>query len=83
MMLGLFWKRTSANAFFYAVAVGTPLALIWYLLGNPFGIVAFIPSAAATIIILVVGSLMSKEPVSPGYLQYKNARDEYKAEQKI
>lgn len=72
----LLWPRVNATAAFWASVAGGTLAAVWHFAGSPFGIAPLWPSCALGLALLVILTLMAKEPVSEGYKKYQAALKE-------
>jgi len=64
MIIGLYWKKVDTNGVFWSMLTGTVVGTIWHSLGNPFGIAVLWPAFAATLLVLVVMTLLAKKPES-------------------
>lgn len=73
LVVALFWKRVNSRSAFWAMLIGGIVAAGWFFGGNPFGISAFWPAAAVTLIVLIPLSLTNREPVSQEHLRYTEA----------
>jgi len=66
LVMGIFWKRVTPTAAFWGSLVGVVGSTYWFAAGHPFGISGIWPCGAATIIIIVVLTLITgKDPVPP------------------
>jgi SSS family transporter len=61
-MVGVAWKRANRAGATACMTVGLGTAIIWYALGQPFGVMAALPSIAASLVALVVVSSMTSPP---------------------
>jgi SSS family solute:Na+ symporter len=59
---GYLWKRATATGAFLSILSGAGIALLWNILGTPFGLHPMLPAALASAIALVVGSYLSEPP---------------------
>ncbi len=78
IIVGMFWKRVSARSAFLTIAITAVITVIWLILGCPFGIIPAWISVILGAILLVVFTLMEKEPVSDGYKKMRAVMDKYK-----
>ena len=88
LLFGIYWKRTSNSAGFAGLLVGGTLSTVWYVLGNPFGVQPFWPGLLSSVVIIVVGSLLSgKGAVSQDYVAFRNrlvaAQDRFREQGKL
>ena len=77
LAIALFWPRVTKEAAFYSLTVGSLLAAIWFVAGNPFGVQPLWPSIVVGLLILCVITMHSTESVSEGYRKYREALQEY------
>ncbi|KIL48488.1 hypothetical protein KP78_15710 [Jeotgalibacillus soli] len=68
VILGLNWKRGTAAGAIASMIGGFSTALIWYLIGNPFGLNEVIPGVFVSFLLFIGVSLITK-PVPKGSLQ--------------
>lgn len=81
LAVALFWPRVTKEAAFWSLCVGASLAGAWHFAGNPYGLQPLWPSLGVGLALLSVMTLLSKEPVSPGYRRYREVMAEYGAKQ--
>jgi SSS family solute:Na+ symporter len=79
LLFALFWPRVNARAGFWSILLGGSTAAVWFFTGNSFGMEPLIPAAVIGITTLLILTIMSKEPVSPGYSSYQELLKEYDA----
>lgn len=80
LVMALLWPRVNSNAAFWSILGGGLLAAGWHFAGSPFGVAPLWPSAVLGVGLLVILTLLSKEPVSEGYKRYQAALEEAKAD---
>lgn len=80
LVVAVFWPRVDSRAAFWSMLVGGLLAGYWHFAGNPYGISSLWPSLIVGVPILLVLTLMAKQPESEGYLNYKQALAEAETE---
>lgn len=61
VILGLFWKGVTPVAGVFSMWSGLALAVAWQLLGQPFGWHPVFVGLPASIVVLVIGSLLTKD----------------------
>lgn len=83
LVVALFWKRVNSRSAFWSMLFGGIVAAVWFFSGNPFGISAFWPAAAVTLIVLIPVSLTNKDPISQEHLRYKDALKYMQEEEEI
>lgn len=71
LAVALFWPRVTKEAAFWSLCVGGALAGIWHFAGNPYSVQPLWPSLGVGLTILCGMTLLSKEPVSPGFRRYR------------
>lgn len=64
MIIGLYWKKVDENGVFYSMLTGTIVGTVWHHLGNPFGIAVLWPAFAATMLVLVIMTLLNRKAES-------------------
>lgn len=74
LMVAVLWPRVSPGAAFWSMLIGGIIASFWHFANSPFNVAPLWPGAAATLLILIPVSLMSKEKVSAGYKLYREMR---------
>ena len=62
VVLGVYWRRGTRAGATSSMVAGTAVALIWMVVGKPFGIHGFIPGVTVSLVVFVVVSLMTKPP---------------------
>lgn len=77
LLTALYWPRVTKDAAFWSLCFGGLLAAIWNFANNPFGVQPLWPSMGVGMAILVGMTVLSKEPVSPGYRRYQEVLVEY------
>ena len=82
LAIALFWPRVTKDAAFWSLCIGGLLAAAWHFANNPFGVQPLWPSLGLGLAILVVLTLLSKEPISPGYRRYQEVLAEYEKNSK-
>ncbi len=58
LLFGIYWKRTSPIGTLASMITGATMAIIWHILGNPFGLHGFIAGAISSLIVIVVATLI-------------------------
>lgn len=81
IIVGIFWKRVSARSAFLTIAITATATTLWIVLGTPFDIIPAWISVVLGTILLIVFTLLEKEPVSEGYIRMRSIMDKYKDEQ--
>ncbi len=67
LILGLFWRRTSAAGAVAGMLTGAVVTIVWRLwLKTPTGLYELIPGVLAATLAVVVGSLLRPDPRDPG-----------------
>ncbi len=80
LLIALHWKRVNQDSAFWAMVTGGGLAAIWHFAGSPYGLPPLYPSLVLGLVVLVVMTIMNKEPVSEGYKLFKQMEREYDEE---
>lgn len=80
LLIGIYWKRMSSAAAFWSMLIGGSGALIWFILGNPFGVEPAWPGIGCTLLLSILISLFSKDRTAPGYVCWKKLEKEYDLE---
>lgn len=62
ILFGIYWRRTTRWGVTTSMFVGSIVALIWMLIGKPFGIHGFIPGISIGLILIIIVSLLTKPP---------------------
>jgi len=62
VVLGVYWRRGTRAGATSSMVIGTAVALIWMVVGKPFGIHGFIPGVTVSLVVFVVVSLLTKPP---------------------
>lgn len=62
MYVGFLWRGATATAGMYSIIGGGGMALLWYLLKEPFGLPPLVPSLILSILLLIVISLFTEKP---------------------
>lgn len=62
ILFGIYWRRTTRWGVTTSMFVGSTVALIWMVIGNPFGIHGFIPGISIGLIVIIIVSLLTKPP---------------------
>jgi SSS family solute:Na+ symporter len=60
LLFGIYWKRTSPTATLVSMVTGATTAVVWTRLGNPFGLHGFIAGTSVALLIIVIGSLLTR-----------------------
>ncbi len=63
-VLGLYWRRPNRAGTLASMIGGCAVALVWMVLGNPFGLHGFIPGMAVSLLLYVTVSLLTAPPSS-------------------
>ena len=79
LIISLLWKRVDSSSGFYALLVGSVVAMGWHLASNPFGIQPLWPALGISLLLLVILTLRNKAPVSDSYSRYESILQEYEA----
>lgn len=69
LVIALFWPRVDSRAAFWSMLLGGGVAFVWHIAGNPY-VTSLWPALAVCIPVLVVLTLMAKEPVYEKHAQY-------------
>ena len=80
VVIALFWPRVDARAAFWSMLLAGVVAAIWHFSGNPYGLVPLYPSMLVGLPVMVILTLMAKDPIAPGAAKYMAAKAEYEAE---
>lgn len=78
IMVAMVCKKVNNHAAFWSMLFGGGIAIVWFFLGNPFGIEPLWPSLIATVVILAGFILFTKEPVYEGYRRLHDDLEKYK-----
>jgi SSS family solute:Na+ symporter len=78
LMIALYWPRVNNKSAFWSIAFGGIVAAVWFFAGNPYGIEPLWPSIIVAFAVLVPLTVMSKEKVYKGNLEYKASLEEFK-----
>lgn len=62
ILFGIYWRRTTRWGVTTSMFVGSIVALIWMVIGEPFGIHGFIPGISIGLIVIIIVSLLTKPP---------------------
>lgn len=62
ILFGIYWRRTTRWGVTTSMFVGSIVALIWMVIGKPFGIHGFIPGISIGLILIIIVSLLTKPP---------------------
>jgi len=62
ILFGIYWRRTTRWGVTTSMFVGSIVALIWMVIGKPFGIHGFIPGISIGLIVIIIVSLLTKPP---------------------
>lgn len=62
ILFGIYWRRTTRWGVTISMFVGSIVALIWMVIGKPFGIHGFIPGISIGLILIIIVSLLTKPP---------------------
>jgi len=73
LVVAAFWPRVDSRAAFWSMLTGGVIAAVWHFAGNPFGITSLWPSLIVGVPVLVILTLMAKQPVDEGYARYEKA----------
>lgn len=61
VMIGAAWSRANAIGGMVSFATGLVTAIIWYMLGQPFGLMPMIPAFGVGIFFIITGSLVGEK----------------------
>lgn len=79
MLFSLFWKRTTREAAVCGMLAGGVMVFVWNLLIKPiggiFGIYELLPAFVVSCIVIVVVSLLTKEPSKQIYDEFEMAKN--------
>lgn len=79
MLFSLFWKRTTREAAVCGMLAGGVMVFVWNLLIKPmggiFGIYELLPAFVVSCIVIVVVSLLTKEPSKQIYDEFERAKN--------
>ncbi|MCK4233443.1 sodium/proline symporter [candidate division WOR-3 bacterium] len=62
ILFAIYWRRTTRWGVTISMFAGSSVALIWMVIGKPFGIHGFIPGIIVGLILIIVVSLLTKPP---------------------
>jgi SSS family transporter len=63
LLAAIFWRRANATGGIASVACGFGMAIVWeFILSEPFGLDPILPTITASLIAMVVGSLLTAPP---------------------
>lgn len=68
ILISLYWKKLDSDAAFWSLLAGGTVAAVWHFTGNPFNVVPLWPALAVCFAIMIPMTLLSKKPVSDGYI---------------
>ena len=68
ILFGLYWKKVTKRGCEYSMVGGFITALLWMILGKPWGIHGFIPGIVVGLILIIIISLFTEKP-SPELLE--------------
>ena len=78
MLFSLFWKRTTREGAIAGMIAGGAMVFIWYFLikplGGVFGIYELLPSFLFSALVIVIVSLMTKEPDEEIQKEFEEAK---------
>ncbi|MEK3936362.1 sodium:solute symporter family protein [Sporosarcina sp. FSL W7-1349] len=60
VLAAMFWKRATKTGVIWSTITSLPVALVWSLIGNPFGLHEIVPGIIVSFLVLVTVSLMTK-----------------------
>lgn len=80
LFAAVLWPRVDARAGFWSILFGCGTAAVWHFTGNPFGVAPMWPSFAIGLPLLIILTLMNKEPASESWKRYHAAYQEAKRE---
>lgn len=80
LLIGVYWKRVSAGSAFWSMALASAATIVWLLLGCPFGIIPGWIAMVATLVLIVVFTLLEKKPVSDDYQRMHEIIEKHKLE---
>lgn len=79
MLFSLFWKRTTREAAVCGMLAGGVMVFVWNLLIKPmggiFGIYELLPAFVVSCVVIVVVSLLTKEPSKQIYDEFERAKN--------
>lgn len=58
LLFGIYWNRTSPLGTLASMITGATMAILWHILGNPFGLHGFIAGAISSLIVIVLATLL-------------------------
>ena len=62
VIIGLAWKRANAKGGLASSLCGVATAIIWYMLGQPFGVMPMLPAFGVGCIVMIAVSLLTEKP---------------------
>lgn len=83
LFAAVLWPRVDARAGFWSILFGCGTAAVWHFMGSPFGVAPMWPSFAIGLPLMVILTLMNKEPASKNWVKYHTAYLEAKKEGSI
>lgn len=75
LVMGALWPRVNEKAAFWSMLVGGIVAALWFILGNPFGIVPFWPGCGVAFVMCIIISFANGKKVSDDFAHYKELQD--------
>ena len=62
ILFGIYWRRTTRWGVTFSMVTGSFVALVWMVMGKPFGIHGFIPGLTVGLFLIIIVSLLTKRP---------------------
>jgi Na+/panthothenate symporter len=63
LLAAIFWRRANATGGIASIVCGFGMTIVWeFILSEPFGLDSILPTIAASLIAMVVGSLLTTPP---------------------
>lgn len=61
LLFGIYWKRTSPVGTVASMITGATMAIVWHILGNPFGLHGFIAGAISSLLVILIATLIKPQ----------------------
>ncbi|MDR1159758.1 MAG: sodium:solute symporter family protein [Syntrophomonadaceae bacterium] len=80
LVLGILWGRVTSAAAFWSMLIGGIIAAVWHFSGGWFGLAPLWPSLLVGMPILIILTLVAKNPIDPKWTRYREALAEAEAD---